>query len=285
MNEFLDTELLKTKSISITVHNVMLSVCILLSFYLVTKILAIILAKKIGKNSQLDGRQRSVLQLVNYFLWTLGFVFGLQALGIDITFLVASSAALLVGLGLGLQIIFKDIVSGIILLMEGTVKVDDIVEIEGKVLKVKDISIRTSRVVTRDDITIIIPNHKFIEENVINWTHEQEPTRFKIEIGIDYSSDLELVKATLMDCVSRHPDVIKDDRYMPFIRFNHFGESALEFHIVFWSDNLFGIDTTKSDLRFMIAEAFQKKNIIIPFNQMVVHQAEAKTIKPNTDIL
>jgi small-conductance mechanosensitive channel len=274
MDEIFNEELIHTKSITITVHSVILFVFIMLSLYLVIKIFTIFVTKKLGGRSRIDARKRSILQLINYFLWTLGCVFGLQALGVDITFLVASSAALLVGLGLGLQIIFKDIVSGIILLIEGTIKVDDIVEIEGQVLKVTEISIRTSRVITRDDIIIIIPNHKFVEENVINWTHEHEPTRFKIDIGVDYSSDLDLVRATLMDCITRHPDVIKDEKHEPFVRFNQFGASAIELHLVFWSDNLFRIDTTKSELRFMIAEAFKKRNIVIAFNQMVIHQAD-----------
>ncbi|MEO6758456.1 MAG: mechanosensitive ion channel domain-containing protein, partial [Saprospiraceae bacterium] len=195
------------------------------------------------------------------------------SLGVNISFLVASSAALLVGVGLGLQNVFKDFISGIIILMEGTVKSGDVVEIDGWVVKVRDVSLRTSTVVTREDKVVIIPNHKFIEENVINWSHNDGPTRFDLDIGVDYASDIYQVQEILLECARQNPDILNTESQPAFVRFQKFGSSSLDFQLVFWSNNMFRIETTKSNLRFAIVDAFQKNGISIPFTQVVLHQA------------
>jgi small-conductance mechanosensitive channel len=201
------------------------------------------------------------------------FVFILQSLGIDITFLIASSAALLVGIGLGLQNVFNDFVSGVILLIEGTIKADDIVEVDGLVVKVDEISLRTSKVTTREDNVVIIPNHKFTGEKIINWTNNMLPSRFYIEVGVDYSSDVNLVEKILIECAVGHQDVMKDKEYFPFVRFKSFGDSSLNFQLIFYSNNLFRIENVKSKLHFQILDAFRKNNITIPFPQHVIHYA------------
>ncbi|MCB0726995.1 MAG: mechanosensitive ion channel [Ignavibacteriae bacterium] len=221
-----------------------------------------------------DGRLQAVIQLLKYVLWIFTILTCLNILNIDITFLIASSAALLVGLGLGMQIIFKDFMSGIVLLIEGTIKVNDIVEIENKIMKVREISLRTSTVLTRDDNIVIIPNHKFVEENVINWTHNTAPTRFIIDVGVDYSSDVDLVTKCLLQAVNSNTDIFIGEKYKPFVRFHDFGASALDFQLVFWSHNLFRIETTKSNIRYEITRIFRENNITIPFLQVVLHQSE-----------
>ncbi|MBS1517745.1 MAG: mechanosensitive ion channel [Bacteroidetes bacterium] len=223
-----------------------------------------------------DGRLQSILQLIKYIIWIFALSFILKALSVDVTFLIASSAALLVGVGLGLQNVFKDFICGIIILIEGTVKVEDIVEVDGIVVKVKEISLRTSHVVSREDKVLIIPNHKFIEDNVTNWTHNRTPTRFELAVSVDYSSDTKLVEKTLLECVQKSTEVINEGRYAPFIRFSDFGDSALLFNIIFWSNNLFRIENTKSALRFEITEAFRANNITIPFPQRVLHKVKDK---------
>ena len=101
----------------------------------------------------------------------------------------------MVGLGLGLQQVFKDIVSGLFLLFEGNLKLNDVVELDdGEIGKVKEINFRTTKIETRDNIILVVPNSKFIDGNVINWSHIQKRTRFFVKVGVAYGSDIELVK-------------------------------------------------------------------------------------------
>lgn len=274
MKSFFKKTLLDYGAFDITVGGVLTTAFILIFVYVLILFLSLIIKKSLRRRNKLDARSLSLIQLVKYVVWTFGITFALHNGGINITFLIASSAALLVGLGLGLQNIFKDLMSGIIILIEGIVKVNDIVEVDSMVVQVKQISLRTSEVLTRDDKVMIVPNYKFIENNVVNWTHNYSPTRFSIQLGVDYSSDVRLVEKCILACAIEHEHVIKSDPYAPFVRFTNFGASSLDFELFFWSENLFKIENTKSDLRYAINDIFQKNNISVPFNQLVIHQAK-----------
>ncbi len=273
MNEILNYELFHTHSAVITLGSIFSLLFVLLGAYIVLKMLKSVLRRSMRSRSVPEGRQDSFLQLVGYVVWIIGSILGLQSLGVDITFLVASSAALLIGIGLGLQNVFKDFVSGIIILLEGIVKAGDVVEINGWVVKVIEVSLRTSRVVTREDNDVIIPNHKFIEENVINWTHNAKPSRFELNVGVDYSSNIHQVEQVLLECARQHTDLLHNEPHKPYIRLLDFGSSSLDFQLIFWSNNMFRIESVKSQLRFIIMDAFLANNITIPFTQVVLHQA------------
>jgi small-conductance mechanosensitive channel len=184
--------------------------------------------------------------------------------------LIAGSAALLVGIGLGIQQIFNDIASGLFILFERNLKVNDVVQIEENIIgRVLSIGLRTSKLETRDNIIMIIPNSKFISDNVINWSHIEVKTRFKVEIGVAYGSDVELVKNVLLECAKQHKDIT--NKPQPFVRFNDFGDSSLDFQLFFWTRKAFRVENIKSDLRFQIDIEFRKNDIIIPFPQTDVH--------------
>jgi small-conductance mechanosensitive channel len=268
MKELLKTEIISTGNYTMTAGNLLVAVIIFVGTYFLIRIIAALITRTFNRRNRPDGRHFSIIQLVKYFIWTLAFVFILQTLGLNITFLIASSAALLVGIGLGLQNVFKDFISGITLLIEGTIKVDDIVEVDGLVVKVNEIALRTSKVTTREDNVVIIPNHKFIEEKIVNWTNNMLPSRFMIEVGVDYSSDAMLVEKILIECATLHKDVLKD-----------FGKSSLDFQLIFYSYNLFRIENVKSNIRFEILEAFRINNIVIPFPQHVIHYASKEQDK------
>lgn len=274
MKEILEYKIVHFNNVSITVWSIVAAATLLIANYFLVKAISLLIIRYLKKHGNADGRHHSITQLVGYFLWTLAIVLSLQLVGLDVTFLIASSAALLVGIGIGMQIIFKDFMSGIILLVEGTIKVGDIVEIENQIVKVKEISLRTSRVINRDDKVVIVPNHKFIEDNVINWTHSANPTRFIIDVGVDYTSDVHLVEKLLLEAAAKSPDIIKTEPHKAFVRFNNFGGSALEFQLIFWSTNLFRVENSKSNIRYDITELFRQANITIPFAQMVIHRAK-----------
>lgn len=278
MKELLKSEIISTGNYTMTAGNLLAAVIIFVGTYFLIRIIAVLITRTFKRRNRPDGRHFSIIQLVKYFIWTLAFVFILQTLGFNITFLIASSAALLVGIGLGLQNVFKDFISGITLLIEGTIKVDDIVEVDGLVVKVNEIALRTSKVTTREDNVVIIPNHKFIEEKIVNWTNNMLPSRFMIEVGVDYSSDAMLVEKILIECATLHKDVLKEKEYIATVRLKDFGKSSLDFQLIFYSYNLFRIENVKSKIRFEILEAFRKNNIVIPFPQHVIHYAD-KSLK------
>lgn len=215
------------------------------------------------------GRAKAIYQLFSYIVFVIFLLIALEFVGVKITILLAGSAALLVGLGLGIQSLFNDFVSGILLLFEGTISVGDIVEVDGIVGQVKNIYLRTSEIETRSRIIIIVPNHKLVSENVINWSHNRDITRFEVNVGVAYGSDVQLVKRLLEEAASEHEQVAKIPE--PIARFIDFGESSLDFELLFFTKSMFIIEFIKSDLRFAIDKKFRQNKVTIPFPQRDVH--------------
>lgn len=174
---------------------------------------------------QLDhGSKLALLQITRYVVWLLSIVLILEMLGIQVTFLIAGSAALLIGLGLGLQQTFNDIISGIILLIEGSTKVGDVLEVESDVVRVVKIGLRASKVKSREDVIIMIPNSYLVTNKVVNWSHQIEENRFNIQVGVAYGSDVDLVIRLLEESAKENPVCSKIT--MPEGRFLDFGDSA-----------------------------------------------------------
>lgn len=211
------------------------------------------------------GSQYAINQLFKYFLYVFAILFALDAMGINFTILLGGAAALLVGIGLGLQQTFNDLISGIILLSERSVEVGDIVDLGGTVGSVRRIGVRTSLVETRDNMTIIVPNSKLIGDVVTNWSHDEDKARFKIAVGVAYGSDTALVKKILLQVAQEHPKAMK--RPAPFVRFANFGDSSLDFELYFWAKDFLRIEDVKSDMRFETDRLFREHNVTIPFPQ------------------
>jgi small-conductance mechanosensitive channel len=266
MEEILDYKLLKLSTYTLSVGNLLLIAIILIATWAI-----LLLFKKIlSKSRKLDeGQKYSIYQIVKYLVWVFSLAYCFESLGVKFTFLLAGSAALMVGLGLGLQQTFNDFVSGFILLLEGTLKVGDIIEVDGTVARVIHIGLRTTKVISRDDITLILPNNVLTNQRVINWSHASEKARFSVQVGVDYSSDVELVRSILLDCVTQHSKITPMPA--PFVRFENFGDSSLDFSVFFWSHEIFPIETIKSEIRFSINQKFRENGVSIPFPQRVVH--------------
>lgn len=215
------------------------------------------------------GSSYAFYQLTKYLLYIFSIIFTLDLVGIEITILLAGSAALFVGIGLGLQQTFNDLVCGILLLFERSVKVGDIINVDNEVGMVKKIGLRTSIVEKRDRIQIIIPNSKFVIDKVINYTHNNNTAGFDIMVHVAYGTDLHLVEKILMECALVDEDVIPDPE--PFVSLVEFGESALKFKLWFFSENIFAIGVTRSRMRFRIYDEFRKHGIVIPYPQRELH--------------
>ena len=193
----------------------------------------------------------------------------MESTGADLQALILASTALLIGVGIGLQTFFYDIISGFIILFEGTFKVGDIIEIDGLIAQVKRIDIRTSKILTRDGNMIVVPNRKLTSENLSNWTISNDLSRYNVEVGVAYGSDVQKVRQILYECALKHPDIEKTREIL--VRFDDFGDSALQFTLFFWSRRSWDIPILLSDLRFAIDREFRDNGIQIPFPQRDLH--------------
>ena len=211
----------------------------------------------------------SFFKFVQYITYIIVGFAVLSASGINVNPFLAASAALLVGLGLALQELFQDAIGGIFIFIDKSLLVGDIVEIDGKVARVVEVSLRTTRAITRDDKIVVIPNHKFISEIIINYTQNHKTTRELVKIGVAYGSDVKKVEALLLQSVSEHSKVLKKPK--PFVLFDDFGDSALQFSVLFFITDSFSDPKIKSEIRFRIDQLFRENNISIPFPQTDVH--------------
>lgn len=214
----------------------------------------------------------ALYKIIKYVIWIMAIGFMLDAVHIKVTVLLAGSAALLVGVGLGLQQTFNDIVSGVILLSERSIKIGDILEMDDDILEIQNIGLRTSIGLNRDEISIIIPNSLITTKKVINWSHQSMKTRFKINVGVGYESDVELVSKILIESAIEHPDIT--DKKLIEARLENFGNSSLDFMLLFYSDNIFRIEKVKGEIRCIINRKFNENKISIPFPQMDLHMKQ-----------
>ncbi len=211
----------------------------------------------------------SIFKFIKYVVYILVILFTMSAAGIDITILITASAALFVGLGLALQELFQDIIGGIFIIVDKSLRVGDIIEVDQKVGKVFEIKLRTTRAITRDDKIIIIPNHHFISDIVYNYTQNHKTTRESVKVGVAYGSDVQLVTNILESIVKGQRGVLKSPK--PFVLFEDFGDSALLFSLSFYIGDSFSDPRIKSDLRYKIDAAFRENKVTIPFPQRDVH--------------
>lgn len=277
-NNFLALNIISIGKYTISVYTLMMILIIIL----ITKIVLLLIRKALFRRQNLNnhdpGNTYALFQIIKYVFWILAFGIILDNIGIKITILLTGSAALLVGVGLGLQQTFNDIISGIILLAERSIKIDDILEIDGDIVRIDKIGFRTSQGSNRDEISIIIPNSLITTNKVINWSHQTKQTRFKLNVGVAYGSDVDLVMKFLTECVLEHPDIYLDNLVQ--VRLLEFGSSSINFQVLFYSENIFRIEQVKSEIRINIHKKFKENNITLPFAQMDLH-----LISNNTDLV
>nr|WP_320119471.1 mechanosensitive ion channel domain-containing protein [uncultured Marinifilum sp.] len=268
IKSFLNFELIKINNYSLSVIELISVMLILLATILLLWLVKKALFRKQSFKNLDTGSAYALFQIIKYLIWIVAIGLMLETVGVKLTLLLAGSAALLVGIGLGLQQTFNDIISGVILLTERSVKVGDILEIDSDIVKIQAIGLRTSTGLNRDEISIIIPNSLITTNKVINWSHQTKKTRFRIDIGVAYGSDVDLVVRILEESVKSHPEINTDIIEARFLSFNN---SSLDFQVLFFSENVFRIERIKSDIRKIINRKFIENNIVIPFPQMDLH--------------
>jgi small-conductance mechanosensitive channel len=264
---FLNQHVDFSKDISISVKDVLIVITVI---FITTLILRFVLRLITHK---LPNEDKSKFNVVfGYFRWLvylLILLITLNAVGVDVTAVFAASAALMIGIGLALQTLFQDIISGVFILVDQSVHVGDIIEIDGKVGRVEEIKLRTTRAVTIGNKVLIIPNHLYLSNSLYNWTQNGTTTRESVDVGVAYGSDVQLVKKLLLQAANSHPEVL--DIEETTVQFTDFGESSLNFKVVFTLGDSFNANGPKSDIRFEIDKLFREHHISIPFPQRDIH--------------
>lgn len=212
-----------------------------------------------------EGRRFLIFRLMRTLIYIITFFIVIEVLGFNLTVIWAGSAALLVGIGIGLQGFFNDVISGFVLLFEGGVRVGDELEIDGDLVKVKRIDLRATSVETVSGDLVVMPNSKIAGNSVRNLSQGLKSTRIGVSVGVAYGSDVELVRQLLLESIAAQTQIVKSP--LPQVVFSEFGDSALNFEVRGWINSPWNRMIIESDIRFRIDKVFRKNNIKIPFPQ------------------
>ena len=267
IRSFLSIRVIDTEVIHITIGTLLTIIVVAIMVSYLLKLINKIITKKLPEEDK--NKFVSIFSFLKYLLYILVVVIVLSSSGVDLTVLLTASAALFVGLGFALQYLFQDVISGIMMILDQSLHVGDIIEVDGKVGRVFEIRLRTTRALTRDDKVVVIPNHIFLTDSIYNYTQNHKTTRESIRVGVAYGSDVDLVTVLLLEVVKNQQGVLKNPK--PFVLFDDFGDSALVFSLNFFINDSFGDPKIKSAIRYAIDASFRENNITIPFPQRDVH--------------
>ncbi|MDA0794190.1 MAG: mechanosensitive ion channel [Bacteroidetes bacterium] len=256
-------------TISFTPKSVVIVILVLILTSFLLKIIRKIIFRTLASDTKM--KFKSLFSFFNYFVYIVVTLILLQNFGVNLTAVFAASAALLVGVGLALQTFIQDIISGVFILIDKSVLVGDIIEVDGQIGQVENIKLRTTRAVTRENKVLIIPNHKFLTSILFNWTENGILTKEFVEVGVAYRSNPREVEAILLDVALKNDKVLNDPS--PFVIFKDFGDSALIFHLYISLNSSFSANIVLSDVRYDIYEALASKGIEIPFPQRTITYA------------
>lgn len=206
----------------------------------------------------------------NIGLYTLATILGLNIAGIDLTALTVFSGALGLGIGFGLQKVFSNLISGLILLLDKSVKPGDVITVGDTFGWVNNLGARCVSVLTRDGKEHLIPNENLVTQQVENWSYSNSHVRLHIPVGVSYNSDLKLVKSLLLQAVTEHPRVLEAPKPDCFL--TGFGDSSVDHTLIIWiRDPEGGLMNIKSDIYYRIWDLFKENGVEIPFPQRDVH--------------
>jgi len=242
---------------------------VIMATHVITRLWRYFFQKRFLNRSRMEtGLQESITTVTVYAIWMLGIIIALNAFGLNPTSLVVVFGALGIGLGFGLQNIFNNFMSGLILLFERPIQEGDDIEINGTWATVRKINVRSTLVQTFDNASLIIPNSDLINNQVTNWSFKDKRLRRKVKVGVAYGSDIELVRKTLLEICSETKNVLNYPK--PDVLFSDFGDSALIFKLRFWTYIAYMFEA-ETEVRFEIDRQFREKQITIAFPQQDVH--------------
>jgi small-conductance mechanosensitive channel len=245
-------------------------ILILVVFLIISRYFRKILQKRILPRFKLpSGTQFVMLRAIHYMLIVIGIILAFNIVGIRLTSLTVIFGLIGFGIAFGLQNITSNFISGIILLFERPISVGDFIEVDDAIGQVNSINMRATTITTRDNITLIVPNSKFIEDTVTNWSIGDLRIRIVVPVRVAYGSDTKLVEQLLLKAAAEHPQVLPDPE--PGVLFREFGDSALNFALRVWIPDPATRSVIASDLNYTIDAAFRDNGIKVPFPQRDVH--------------
>lgn len=244
-----------------------------------SKLISSIFEYDVSKKLKLKrGVPKTISVMLKYGVLTIGFMIAVAAAGMELKNLTLVISALGVGIGFGLQDVINNFISGLILLFERPIQHGDTVQVGALWGKVKKIGIRSSVIVTFEGSEVIVPNGMLISQEVTNWTLSDNRRRLDVEVGVEYGSNLEQVIDILVKCASSHKEVMEDPA--PSAWFTGFGDSSINFKLVFWYPSFDGGLTVKSEVALAVDNALKEAGITIPFPQQDVYVKEFKGSTP-----
>jgi small-conductance mechanosensitive channel len=266
-----DYRLIKLGDSYLTVSG-LVELLILLALVLLAEwVLRRYIVRRALQRTRLDASlQFAVARIGGYAFVALGFYISLQVVGLNLTSLAVVAGAVGVGLGFGMQNIVHNFVSGLIILAERPIAIGDRIEIGGVAGQVQQIRLRSTTVLTNDNIAYIVPNSDFITSTVTNWSHGDLRVRIRLPVGVAYGTDLRKLERLLLDVALAHPKVLRDPA--PSVFFLGFGDSSLNFELGVWTAEMtFQPRRFRSDLFFAMEERLREHQIEIPFPQRDLH--------------
>ncbi len=253
--------------VALTLVQLFLLVGLLLAVFWFSARTKTFLFNRLLVNSGLDrSLQYAISQIVSNVVLVAGLFIVLDNAGIHLGTLTVFAGAVGVGVGFGLQNIASNFISGLVILAERPITIGDRVEVAGVTGQVQQIRARSTVILTNDNIAMIVPNTKFIDSPVKNWTYGDPRVRFRIPVGVAYGSDLEQVREAMVDVARNHQSVLSDPA--PSVFLNNFGDSSINLELVVWSDQMSNRPSRfRSDLNFGLAKKFKELGIEIPAPQ------------------
>jgi small-conductance mechanosensitive channel len=258
-------------AIKLSLLQIFLLVALLIAVFWISSRTKRFLFNRLLAQSGLDrSLQYAIAQVVSNIVLVVGIFIVLENTGIHLAALTVFAGAVGVGVGFGLQNIASNFISGLVILAERPITIGDRVEVAGIAGQVEQIRARSTVIRTNDNIMMIVPNTKFIDSPVTNWTYGDRRVRFRVPIGVAYGSDVNKVRDTLLAVARENPHTLKDPA--PSVFLEQFGENSIDFKLVVWSSEMSARPSRyRSDLNFAIAEKFREAQIQMPFPQRDLH--------------
>lgn len=270
VHELLTTTLFQLQETPVTLMSIVIFILFLIATVLFARFIKHSLQHRFLARFEIDLGLRYTLSRVTYYvIITIGLLVSFQFVGIDLSSLAVIFGLLSVGIGFGLQNITNNFISGLIVLFERPISVGDRVDVGGIEGDVLEINIRSTKIRTMNNISIIVPNQEFVGSNVVNYSHGDPTFRLDLEVGVSYGSDLDTVLKALEEVGNDHPKVMKDPA--PKVHLIEFGESSWNMELWVWVQNVKEYRSIRNDLNQAIVRKFDKYDITIPFPQRDLH--------------
>jgi len=279
---FYDTPIVRIQDTAITLSHITTAILFIIISVFVSKWIRLLLKRRVLVRMKMEpGLEYALLRFVHYAVLIMGTYIGLATINLPMGALLGVFALLSVGIGFGLQNLAANFISGLIMLLERPIKVGDRITVEEVWGDVTQINLRTTVVTTPDNVAIIIPNSKLLENNVVNWSYGEKSVRIRVPAGVAYGTDPDKVTTLLIEAARNNPQVL--DNPAPEVWFEQFGDSSLNFLLLCWIPSAELKEIVNNQLNREINYLFKEHGVEIPFPQRDLHLRSARVpIQVNT---